>query len=169
MSASSTPTRSTNHRPVDISFDCVPLRSIARLDPPVDASPQLVAKYHRIKRAIAEHGTFNTYYLHDAMCKFYVTNHPTIGMIAFQFEGVVFTNSDDAEAKQAFLDVRLDTETCPWLEQHVVKWFEETVTMAVIVEFNRYIGSGDDDRTRKRIQEMEQSLEQNGGFVGMHL
>jgi hypothetical protein len=63
----------------------------------------------------------------------------------------------------------LEKETCSWLEQHVVKWFEESVTQAVLVEFNRYIGVGDPEQTKKRLQEMEKALDSRGGFVGMHL
>ena len=158
-----------NSRPVDITFDCTPLRSMARLDPPLDASPSLVAKYNRIKAAIAEDGTHNTYFLHNAVCRFYVTNDPNHGMIAFRFEGVVFTDDTDSRARLAKLRVALDKETCPWLEQHVVKWFEETVTQAVVVEFNRYIGAGDPAQTKKRLEQMEQALQSRGGFVGMHL
>ena len=157
------------NRPVDISFDCTPLRSMARLDPPLDASPGLVAKYDRIKAAIAEHGTYNTYYLHNASCRFFVTNDPNNGMIAFKFEGVVFTDDTDSQARQASLKVSLDKETCSWLEQHVVKWFEESVNQAVLVEFNSFIGAGDSEQTKKRMQQMEQALESRGGFVGMHL
>ncbi len=159
----------SNSRPVDISFDCVPLRSMARLDPPLDASPGLVAKYSRIKEAIAEHGTYNSYYLHNATCRFFVTNDPGNGLIAFKFEGVVFTDETDSRARHASLKVTLDKETCPWLEQHVVKWFEETVSYAVLVEFDRYIGVGDPEQTKKRLQQMERALENQGGFVGMHL
>jgi hypothetical protein len=159
----------TNSRPVDISFDCMPLRSMARLDPPIDASPALAAKYDRIQAAIAEHGTYNTYFLHNATCRFFVTNDPGRGMIAFKFEGVVFTNDSDSQSKHACLTVTLDKETCSWLEQHVVKWFEECVTQAVVVEFDRYIGAGDAEQTRKRKEQMEQMLESQGGFVGMHL
>ena len=158
-----------NSRPVDITFDCTPLRSMARLDPPLDASPGLTAKYLRIKAAIAEHGTFNSYYLHNASCRFFVTNDPGNGMIAFKFEGVVFTDDSDTRARHASLNVTLHKETCPWLEQHVVKWFEETVSHAVIIEFNRYIGAGDPAQTKKRIQQMEQAVEDKGGFLGMHL
>jgi Fe-S cluster assembly iron-binding protein IscA len=163
------PKASETSRPVDISFDCMPLRSMARLDPPLDASPALVAKYDRIKEAIAEHGTYNTYFLHNAVCRFFVTNDPAHGMIAFRFEGVVFTDEEDSRARQASLRVTLDKETCPWLEQHVVKWFEETVTQAVVVEFNRFIGAGDAEQTKKRKEQMERALEARGGFVGMHL
>jgi len=156
-------------RPVDIVFDCVPLRTLARLDAPLDASPGLVAKYARIKAAIIEHGAYNTYYLHNAHCRFFVTNDPMNGMIAFRFEGVVFTDDSDSKARHATLRVTLDKETCSWLEQHVVKWFEETVSQAVIIEFDRYIGAGDPEQTRQRMLRMEKAIEDQGGFVGMHL
>jgi hypothetical protein len=156
-------------RYVDISFDCIPLRSLVRLDPPIDASPGLVAKYDRIKAAIAKHGTFNTYFLHNAACKFFVTNDPAHGMISFKFEGVVFTDEKDERTKHADLTVTLDSETCPWLEQHVVNWFIETVRHAVVVEFDRYIGAGDSEQTRKRRAMLERSIQESGGFVGMHL
>jgi len=159
----------TNSRPVDIAFDCIPLRSMARLDPPLDASPGLTAKYSRIKAAIAEHGTHNSYFLHNATCRFFVTNDPLNGMIAFRFEGVVFTDDSDTRARHTFLKVTLDKETCSWLEQHVVKWFEETVSQAVLFEFNRYIGVGDPEQTKKRLLQMERAMEDKGGFVGMHL
>ena len=142
---------------------------MARLDPPLDASPGLTAKYYRIKAAIAEHGTHNSYFLHNATCRFFVTNDPLNGLIAFKFEGVVFTDDSDTLARHTSLKVTLDKETCPWLEQHVVKWFEETVSQAVLVEFNRYIGVGDPEQTKKRLLQMERTLEDKGGFVGMHL
>ena len=169
MSNTKADTTASELRPVDISFDCMPLRSMARLDPPLDASPALAAKYDRIKAAIAEHGNHNTYFLHNAICRFFVTNDPNKGMIAFRFEGVVFTDETDSRARQASLKVTLEKETCSWLEQHVVKWFEESVTQAVLVEFNRYIGVGDPEQTKKRLQEMEKALDSRGGFVGMHL
>lgn len=50
-----------------------------------------------------------------------------------------------------------------------MKWFEETVSQAVLVEFNRYIGVGDPEQTKKRLLQMERTLEDKGGFVGMHL
>lgn len=157
------------HRPVDIAFDCLPLRSVTRLDPPLDASPGLVAKWERIKKAILEHGTHNTYYLHNAHCRFFVTNDPNCGMISFKFEGVLFTDESDASARSASLQVTLDQENISWLAQHVVRWFSETVSHAVCAEFDRYIGAGDPDRTRKRLEQLQQVIEQTGGFVGMHL
>jgi len=157
------------HRPVDVQFDCLPLRSVTRLDPPLDASPGLVAKWNRIKQAIGTHGTHNTYYLHNAFCRFYVTNNPSAGMIAFRFEGVLFTDGADTRAVNTKLQVSLDQENVSWLEQHVVKWFAETVSQAVIEEFNRFIAYGDDEQTRRRLEKLEQSLEESGGYLGMGL
>lgn len=169
MDASSNQQANQGHRPVDIAFDCLPLRSVTRLDPPLDASPGLVAKWERIKKAISEHGTHNAYYLHNAHCRFFVTNNPDCGMIAFKFEGVLFTDENDAFSRRASLDVTLDQENVPWLEQHVVRWFAESVSHAVCAEFNRYIGAGDPGLTRQRIEQLQQQIEQSGGFVGMHL
>ena len=39
---------------VEVSFDCLPLRSIARLDIPIDASPKYRARCERIKAAMEE-------------------------------------------------------------------------------------------------------------------
>jgi hypothetical protein len=89
---------SSSHRPVDVQFDCLPLRSVTRLDPPLDASPALIGKWKRIKSAIQNHGTHNSYYLHNATCRFFVTNNPDVGMIAFKFEGVLFTDTADSKA-----------------------------------------------------------------------
>lgn len=169
MAASNHQEDAGSQRPVDIAFDCLPLRSVTRLDPPIDASPGLTAKWKRIKSAIETHGTYNTYFLHNAHCRFYVTNDPKCGMIAFKFEGVLFTDENDTSARSAVLNVQLDQENVPWLEQHVVKWFAETVTQAVCVEFNRYIGAGDLEKTRKRMEQLQKAIESSGGFVGMHL
>jgi len=160
---------SSEHRPVDIQFDCLPLRSVTRLDPPLDASPGLAAKWKRIKNAIQEHGSHNSYFLHNASCRFYVTNNPDVGMIAFKFEGVLFTDSSDAKAIRCALDVELDQENVPWLEQHVVKWFEETVANAVIEEFNRFIQAGDSEKTKQRLEQLDKTLVDSGGYLGMGL
>jgi hypothetical protein len=160
---------SSSHRPVDVQFDCLPLRSVTRLDPPLDASPALIGKWKRIKSAIQNHGTHNSYYLHNATCRFFVTNNPNAGMIAFKFEGVLFTDSADTKAIRCCLSVNLDQENVPWLEQHVVDWFAETVSNAVIEEFNRFIQAGDPQKTQQRIEQLEKTLAESGGFLGMGL
>jgi hypothetical protein len=122
---------------VDISFDCLPLRSIGRLDIPLDASPAYQAKLQRIKTALETHGTVGTYYLHNAACKFHLTNEPEFGAIEFRFEGTLFTDETDTKAHRAQLQVDLVRETVDWLTAPVVEWFHESVTHAVRVEFDR--------------------------------
>lgn len=154
---------------VEIAFDCVPLRSIQRLDIPLDASPKYRQKLERIKGAIERHGTHNTYYLHNARCVFHVTNSPDIGLLEFRFEGTVFTDEQDRQSQGTDLDVELIRETCQWLTEPVVKWFEQTVASAVQVEFNRYIAAGDLEKTRERLARMQAESEASGGFVGLYL
>ena len=72
---------------VDIEFDCLPLRSVGRMDIPIDASPAYRARCERIKHALETHGSHNTYFLYNAQCAFHLTNQPEIGMIQFRFEG----------------------------------------------------------------------------------
>jgi len=79
--------------------------------------------------------------LHNAHCRFYVTNNPNAGLIAFKFE----------------------------VEQHVVNWFKETVSNAVIEEFNRFIQAGDSERTKQRLEQLDKTLAESGGYLGMGL
>jgi hypothetical protein len=154
---------------VEISFDCLPLRSVSRMDAPLDASPRLAAKFLRIKAAIEAHGAFNTYYLHNALCRFHFTNDASVGSVAFRFEGTIFTDSDDLRALRTDLEVTLDSETCDWLTQSIVAWLAESVRRAVLVEFDRYIAVGDLEKTRARLAKIEKSLDDSQGFVGMYL
>jgi hypothetical protein len=154
---------------VDIAFDCLPLRSIPRVDIPIDASPKYRAKLERIKHALDTHGTLGTYYLHNATCKFHLTNEPDFGTIEFRFEGTVFTDSSDLKTSRADLQVELVCETVDWLTEPVVHWFHESVSRAVIVEFNRYIANGDLAQTIDRLKKLESQVDESGGYVGMYL
>lgn len=154
---------------VEIAFDCLPLRSVNRVDAPLDASPKLAAKMLRIKQAIESHGSHNTYYLHNATCRFHLTNNPEIGSIAYKFEGTIFTNTEDLKAIRTELTVSLDRETCDWLNQSIVDWLSESVHRAVVVEFDRYIAAGDLAKTRERLAKIEQTLDDSQGYVGMYL
>jgi hypothetical protein len=139
------------------------------MDAPLDASPRLAAKFLRIKAAIEAHGAFNTYYLHNALCRFHFTNDASVGSVAFRFEGTIFTDSDDLRALRTDLEVTLDSETCDWLTQSIVAWLAESVRRAVLVEFDRYIAVGDLEKTRARLAKIEKSLDDSQGFVGMYL
>ncbi|MCA9128843.1 MAG: hypothetical protein KDB22_17275 [Planctomycetales bacterium] len=154
---------------VEITFDCLPLRSVSRVDVPLDASPKLAAKMSRVKAALDKHGAHNSYYLHNAFCTYHLTNDPLQGMLQYRFEGVVLTNEEDIKALSCDLDVELERETCSWLNQTAVEWLKESVVRSVIVEFDRYIEAGDLTRTLARIEETQRESEQAGGFVGMYL
>lgn len=154
---------------VDITFDCVPLRSITRFDVPIDASPKYQAFCERIKSAIDRHGKHNTYYLHNSSCLFHLINDDQDGLLEFSFEGTVLTNAEDIQCKTCDFDVQLRQETCSWLTQPVVDWFAETVKRAVACEFNRYIQAGDLQRAKERIERIEKESDEGGGFVGMYL
>lgn len=154
---------------VEIIFDCLPLRSISRLDIPLDASPGYILKLEAIQQAMEKHGTFNTYFLHNASCTFFVTNHPDVGQIKFAFQGTVTTDSEDRQTVSAALDVHLDSETCPWLTEPIVQWFATTVTESVKHEFDRYIAAGDLSKTAARIEELQKTQDSEGGYLGMYL
>ncbi len=154
---------------VEIAFDCLPLRSVTRLDIPIDASPRYRARCERIKAAIERHGSFNSYFLYDANCVFHLTNQADLGTLEFSFEGTVLTDPNDRETVRADLEANLVRETCDWLTEPVVAWFKETVSHAVMVEFNRYIEAGDLAQTLKRIAALQAKADQSGGYVGMYL
>jgi hypothetical protein len=157
------------NRWVEITFDCLPLRSVGRMDIPLDASPKFRERCDRIKSAIEKHGTFNTYFLYNAACKFHLTNRDDSGMIEFRFEGTAITDQTDLRTDRCDLEVELVRETCDWLTAPVVEWFHRTVTHAVKAEFDRYIEAGDLAKTKERMQKLQAELEKSGGLVGMYL
>lgn len=154
---------------VDISFDCLPLRAVGRLDIPLDASPKYRQRCMHIKRSIETHGSFNTYFLYNAECVFHLTNDENIGMLHFRFEGTVLTNQADEKTQTCDLHVELVRETCDWLTAPIVNWFTETVPQAVRVEFDQYIAAGDLARAHERAAQMQSQIEEAGGYLGMFL
>lgn len=157
------------NRYVDITFDCLPLRSVGRLDIPIDASPKYRARCERIKRAIDEFGSHNTYFLYNAACTFHLTNDAELGAIQFRFEGTALTDDTDQRTVNCHLEVELVRETCDWLTEPIVRWFQETVPRSVAVEFDRYIAAGDLKQTVERVARMQAESEGRGGFLGMYL
>jgi len=154
---------------VDITFDCLPLRTITRLDIPLDASPKYRQRCESIKAAIEKHGTHNSYYLYNAHCIYHLVNSDEIGSIDFAFEGAILTDPADKRCQHCDLTVTLKGETCDWLSEPISRWFAETVSHSVRAEFDRYIQAGDLDQTRKRIEQIEAASDEAGGFVGMYL
>jgi len=156
-------------RHVEIAFDCLPLRSVGRLDIPIDASPKYRARCERVKHALETHGSFNSYFLYNAACTFRLTNDASIGMLEYSFEGTVLTDESDQKTRHADLEVKLVRETCDWLTQPVAAWFMDSVQHAVLVEFDRYIAVGDLAQTVDRIAQQQAQSDQSGGYMGMYL
>ncbi len=155
---------------VEISFDCVPLRSVARFDVPLDAPEETAALYERMRSAVTKHGVHNAFFLCNARCVFHFANHPTLGMVAFRFEGTALTDAEDQVTIACDLTtIEMDGETCDWLTAQAVKWLRATVAESVRIEFNRYIAAGDLQKTVERIERLEKETESRGGFLGMGL
>jgi len=154
---------------VEIAFECLPLRSVGRVDVPLDASAEFEAFCRRVQRALAKHGHHNSFYLHHGRYTLLVTNDPQIGLIEFGFEGVALTDAEDRTTVDVDLDVELRAETCDWLTEPVVEWFRHTVQQAVRVEFDRFIAAGDLERTKERIARLQAETDAHGGFLGMGL
>ena len=154
---------------VEIEFDCLPLRSVGRLDIPLDASPRYRARCERIKAALEKHGSFNSYFLYYANCVFHLTNRADLGSLEFSFEGTVLTDPTDRKTVLADLEISLVRETCDWLTEPIVAWFREAVSRAVLVEFDRYIEAGDLAQTVERIAALQAKADQTGGYMGMYL
>jgi hypothetical protein len=157
------------NRWVEITFSCLPLRSIPSFSPPVDASAELVSLFRRLRGAAQKHGLHNTYYVRDGMCVFRLTNHEQIGVLEFGFQGTVLTDTEDLKTLQCDLEVQLVRETCDWLVAPVVEWFADTVREAVKIEFDRFIAAGDLERTIQRLERLRAASDASGGFLGMGL
>ncbi|RIK74454.1 MAG: hypothetical protein DCC68_23030 [Planctomycetota bacterium] len=154
---------------VDVSFDCRPLRTVGRLDIPLDASPKFRQFCERVKSAIERHGSFNTYYLYNGRCAYHLTNDPNVGTIEFRFEGTAFTDEVDAKTVRCDLSVEEAGDTCDWLTQPISDWLRATVERSVRVEFDRYIAAGDLSKAVERIAQLQAQADEAGGFVGMFL
>jgi hypothetical protein len=165
----SEPSNPQPERWVDISFDCLPLRSVGRLDAPIDASPKFQQLCGRIKAAIEKHGSHNSYFLYNSQCTYRFTNDAEKGMVQFFFEGTVLTDVDDLTCESYDLSCHLHRETCDWLTEPIVDWLEQTVAKSVAVEFDRFIAAGDLDKAKQRIEKIQSMSDESGGFVGMYL
>ncbi len=154
---------------VEIEFDCLPLRSVTRMDVPVDASPVYEQFVLRVKAAIERHGNHNTYYLHRGKCVYHLTNQADIGEVVFRFEGPVMTDTEDLKTRSVDLIIELKKETCSWLSEPAVGFLTECVRHAVTAEFDRFIEAGDLKKTQARIEAVQKEVEDGGGFVGMYL
>jgi hypothetical protein len=140
MDAPQTPP--SNESIVDIAFDCLPLRTVSRLDVPLDASDAMRRRGERMKAAINALGLERSYFLYNARCVFRFANSDVDGICRFAFEGAVLTDAGDRKCEQTLLDVRLVSETCGGVPKDVEAWLIERVRQAVAVEFDRFIAAG---------------------------
>ena len=127
---------------VDIAFDCLPLRSVGRVDVPLDASPAFRARCERLQQAIEAHGVENAYFLYNTRCTYRLANSEIANMLRFSFDGTVLTDRSDGKAERADLAVELCAETCGSVPPAVLEWFGGIVKRAVLIEFDRFIGAG---------------------------
>lgn len=153
---------------VDIAFDCLPLRSVGRVDVPLDASPAFRARCERLQQAIDRHGTENAYYLYNAHCVYRLANSEVDGMLRFSFEGTVLTDRSDCRAADAHLTIEVAADTCGSVTPEVLAWFQQIVRRAALLEFDHFISAG---RLAERVTQLGQvdSLADLPDFAGMHV
>lgn len=153
---------------VDIAFDCLPLRSIGRIDVPIDASPVYRARQEKLQQALEEHGPRQTYFLYNTRCIFRFANSEIDGMARFEFDGIVHTDAGDLLTDFVDLDVRLVSETCEGIPPEVDDWLKQRVCKAVAIEFDRFIAVGSLSARAEELGQIEK-LSDLGGFAGMHV
>jgi hypothetical protein len=152
--------------PVDIAFDCLPLRSVGRLDVPLDASDAFRRRVERIKEAMEEFGAERTYFLYNSRCIFRLANSEIEGVCRFEFEGVVRTDAGDRKCLQTLLEVRLASETCGGIPPQVEAWLADRVRQAAGIEFDRFISAGQLGGGTEPFDALA-SLSGLGGFSGL--
>jgi len=127
---------------VDIAFDCLPLRSVGRVDVPLDASPAFRARCEQLQHAIDTHGASNAYFLYNTRCVFRLANSDVENMLRFSFDGTLLTDRSDCKADRADLAIELTAQTCGWVPPDVLAWFRGVVQRAVLIEFDHFISAG---------------------------
>jgi hypothetical protein len=153
---------------VDIEFDCLPLRSVGRVDVPLDASPAFRQRCERLKQAIDTYDNQNAYFLYNTQCMYRLANSEIANMLRFTFDGTLLTDRSDYKADRADLDVQLTAETCGGVPPAALLWLRGVVRRAVLVEFDRFIAAG---QLAARVQELGdvESLTSVSDFAGMNV
>jgi len=153
---------------VDIAFDCLPLRSVSRVDVPLDASPAFRARCERLQRSIEAHNGANAYFLYNSRCTYRLANSNIENMLRFSFDGTLLTDRSDCKADRADLNIVLTAETCGGVPPAALQWLRSVVERAVLIEFDRFISAG---RLAERVDELGQvgSITDIAGFAGMNV
>lgn len=151
---------------MDIAFDCLPLRSIGRVDIPLDASPEFRERGEQLRRALEAHAGENAYFVYNTQCTFRLANSEIANVLRFTFDGTVLTDRSDCKADRADLEIVLVAETCGGVPPAALEWLRGVVEQAVLVEFDRFISEG---QLAARVANLGQ-VEDAGslcGFAGM--
>ena len=152
----------------EITFDCLPLRSVGRVDIPLDASPAFRERCERLQEALHKYADQNAYYLYNAKCIYRLANSEVDGMLRFNFEGTVLTGPGDRKTEQCDLRIHLDSDTCDGVPDEVVDWFCGVIRKAVLIEFDRYIAAGSLADAIKQVGQLD-SIDDLENFAGMHV
>jgi hypothetical protein len=153
---------------VDIAFDCLPLRSIARADIPLDASPAFRARSERLQQSLKAYASENAYFLYNTRCTYRLANSDIDNMLRFSFDGTLLTDRSDCKADRADLNVVLIAETCGGVPPAALDWLRGIVKRAVLIEFDRFIAAGQLDERVKQLGSVD-SIVDVAGFAGMNV
>jgi hypothetical protein len=153
---------------VDIAFDCLPLRSIARVDIPIDASPDHRARSERLRRAFDAYAGENAYFLYNTRCTYRLANSDIDNMLRFSFDGTVLTDRSDCKADRTDLDIVLTAETCGGIPPAALDWLRGIIQRAVLIEFDRFIEDGQLAERIKQLGSID-SVTDVAGFAGMNV
>ena len=153
---------------VDIAFDCLPLRSLPRVDIPLDASPAFRARCERLRRALDAHAGENAYYLYNTRCTYRLANSDIDNMLRFSFDGTLVTDRSDCKADQADLDIVLTAETCGGVPPAAMDWLRGIVRRAVLIEFDRFIFDGQLAARKDELGSVD-SIATIGDFAGLNV
>jgi hypothetical protein len=153
---------------VDIAFDCLPLRSLPRVDIPLDASPAFRARCERLRKSLDGHDGENAYYLYNTRCTYRLANSDIDNMLRFSFDGTLVTDRSDCKADRAELDIVLTAETCGGVPPAAMDWLRGIVRRAVLIEFDRFIADGQ-LASRKRELGSVDSIVGLSNFAGMNV
>jgi hypothetical protein len=153
---------------VDIAFDCLPLRSVARVDVPLDASPAFRARCERLQKATEAHAGENAYFLYNTRCTYRLANSDIENMLRFSFDGTLLTDRSDCKAEWADLKVVLTAETCGGVPPAALEWLRGVVYRAVLIEFDRFIADGQLADRMKQLGSID-SITDVAGFAGMNV
>jgi hypothetical protein len=153
---------------VDIAFDCLPLRSIGRVDIPIDASPAFRARSERLQKAINTYSAANAYFLYNTRCTYRLANSDIDNMLRFSFDGTLLTDRSDCKADRADLNVVLTAETCNGVPPAALDWLRGIIKRAILIEFDRFIEDGHLAARVKQLGSVD-SITDVAGFAGMNV